>query len=215
MVNEITKILKKNITNYTTPLVEQIIKEFGKDPFLILISCLLSLRAKDSVTIWICKDLFKKSKTPKQILSLTTSELEKIIYKIGFYKNKSKVLHEVSETILERFNGKVPANMKELLSIKGVGRKTANLVMGLAFDTPSIIVDIHVHRISNRLGLIKTNDPFESELALQKILLKKNWTNWNKLLVTWGQNICVPVSPKCSLCALNKLCKKVGVKKSR
>lgn len=215
MINKFIKILEKNINNFQPPLVEQIIKEYSKNPFLILISCLLSLRSKDSITIHICRKLFSIAKTPKEILELQQNELEKLIYKIGFYKNKSKVLLEVSNIILQKFNGKVPNTMEKLLSIKGVGRKTANLVLGLAFDVPSIIVDIHVHRISNRMGIIQTKDTLQSELELQKILPKKYWTEWNKLLVMWGQNICRPISPKCSKCALNKICKKIGVLKHR
>jgi len=235
MINEIIKILQRNIKNYEPPLVEKIINEYGKKPFLILVSCLLSLRAKDIATIHVCRKLFAKAKTPKQILAIPLKDLERIIFKIGFYKNKAKALQQVSQTILNKYKGKVPDNLQDLISIKHVGRKTANLVLGAAFDKPVICVDIHVHRISNRLGIIKTLKVASTELALQKILPQKYWTKWNNLLVVWGQNVCTPLSPKCNICKLNKpsplvhrslgeggrlrltskICKKVGVKKHR
>lgn len=214
-IKKIIDILTAQTKNFSPTLIESVIKEYGKNPFLILIACLLSLRAKDIVTIEVCKVLFKIAKTPKQILGIPQNKLEKIIYKIGFYKNKAKVLHEVSRKILSEFKGKVPKEEKDLLKLPGVGRKTANLVMGMAYGSPSICVDVHVHRISNRLGLIKTKTPDQTEIELKKILLKKYWSLWNNLLVKWGQNICTPVSPWCSKCTIRKLCKRVGVKKSR
>jgi len=209
MINKIIKILQKNTKIYEPPLVEKIIKEYGKKPFLILVSCILSLRAKDVLTIYVCRKLFSTAQTPQQILNLPLKQLEKIIFKIGFYKNKAKALRQVSKTILNKYNGKVPDILEELISIKNIGRKTANLVLGLAFDKPAICVDVHVHRISNRLGLIKTSSPIATEIALQKILPKKYWIEWNQLLVVWGQNICTPISPKCSICKLNKICETV------
>jgi len=214
-IDTIVNLLRKNTAQYTQPLIDIIIDEYGKDAYLILIGCLLSLRAKDSTTIHVCRDLFKRAKTVDQMLLLPRQELEKIVFKTGFYKNKARVVHDVSTEIKHRFGGKVPETYEELISIKGVGPKTANLVLGLAFGKPAICVDTHVHRISNRLGLIKTKTPEQTEEALKKILPKKYWTSWNKYLVIWGQNICVPISPKCSMCVLNKLCKRVGVTKSR
>lgn len=214
-IKKIINILSTQTKNFSPTLMEVIVDQFGKDPFIILICCLLSLRSKDIVTEQICKKLLKIAKTPQKILEIPPSKLEKIIYKIGFYKNKAKVLHKVSQQILDKYKGKVPRQEKELLNLPGVGRKTTNLVMGVAFGIPSICVDIHVHRISNRLGLVKSKTPEETEIALKKILEKKYWTEWNNLLVKWGQNICTPISPWCSKCAINKFCKKVGVKKSR
>lgn len=215
IIENIIKILTKETKQFTPPLINQIINEYGKDPYLILIACLLSLRAKDSTTIHVCRDLFRRVKTPTQMLALKQLDLEKIIFKTGFYKNKANVLHEVSSALLKRFDGMVPKTEEELLSIKGIGRKTANLVLGLAFDKPAICVDTHVHRISNRLGLISTKTVEQTEEVLKKVLKKNQWTVWNKLLVVWGQNICVPISPKCSQCAIKKWCKRVGVTKSR
>jgi endonuclease III len=196
-------------------LSQSIKKEFGEDPFLILISCLLSLRTKDTTTLPICRILFKRAKTPKDLLDVSLSELEGILYKIGFYKNKSEILHSVSRDILKRFNGRVPDSREELLSIKGVGIKTANLVLGEAFGIPAICVDTHVHRISNRLGLINTKTVEQTERALQELLPKKYWIEWNPLIVTWGQNICTPLSPWCSRCAISNLCDRVRVTNSR
>ena len=142
-------------------------------------------------------------------------QLEKIIYPIGFYQKKAQVVHDVSRELIERFNGKVPNEHKALMSIKGVGLKTANLVLGMAFNIPAICVDIHVHRISNRLGIVKTNTPEETEAALKKIIPQNLWIEWNTLLVMWGQNICTPISPFCSICAIAPLCKKVNVNRSR
>ncbi len=215
IIDDIVRILKRETKTFTPLMTDQIIAEYGRDPFLILISCLLSLRAKDLTTIHVCRALFKKVQTPKQLLALPRAELEKIVYKTGFYKTKARVLQSVSKDLLERFKGKVPETREELLSIKGVGIKTANLVLSAAFDTPAICVDTHVHRISNRLGLVVAKNAEKSEVALQKVLPKKYWSSWNRLLVLWGQNICVPVSPKCSQCAIKSLCKRVGVTKSR
>ena len=212
---EIIRILAKKTAAYVQPLINSIIDEYGKDPYLILISCLLSLRAKDITTIHVCRVLFNRVKTPEQLLALPEDELKKIIFKTGFYQNKARVLREVSGAIREDFAGSVPDTYEQLISIKGVGPKTANLVLGMAFDVPSICVDTHVHRISNRLGLIKTKTVEQTETQLKALLEKKDWITWNKLLVIWGQNICVPISPKCSQCPINHLCRRVGVTKSR
>lgn len=212
---EIIRILTKKAVVYMQPLINSIIDEYGKNPYLILIGCLLSLRAKDISTIHVCRDLFSRVKTPQELLALPEDDLRKIIFKTGFYQNKARVLREVSRTIIEAFDGRVPDTYEQLISIKGVGPKTANLVLGMAFDVPSICVDTHVHRISNRLGLIKTKTVEQTEVELKRLLDKKDWITWNKLLVIWGQNICAPISPKCSQCAISHVCKKVGVIKSR
>jgi len=215
LLNQVIKVLQRETRDFQQPLVETIIKEYGKKPFLILASCLLSLRAKDSATIHACRALFEKAQTPQRILDLPTATLEKLLFTIGFYKTKAATLKNVCKILRDRFGGSVPDTEEELLSIKGVGRKTANLVLGLAFDKPAICVDIHVHRISNRLGLVKTKTPEETEAALAQVLPKKYWIEWNKLLVMWGQNVCTPLSPRCSTCAIKDMCKRVGVTKSR
>ncbi len=215
VIEKIISILERETKDFIQPMSEILIEEYGRDPYLILIGCLLSLRAKDTTTIHVCRDLFNQVKTPQEMLDLPRVELEKIIFKTGFYKNKAKVLHEVSQIIIDQYDGKVPDSLEELLSIRGIGIKTANLVMGMAFHVPRICVDTHVHRISNRLGLIRTKTPEETEQALMKKLPEKHWILWNKLLVMWGQNICAPISPKCSQCAINHLCQRAGVMKSR
>ncbi|MCF7799821.1 endonuclease III [Candidatus Babeliales bacterium] len=214
-IKEIISLLKANTKDFAPTLVDYIIKKYGKDPYLILISCILSLRAKDSSTIHICDDLFSVAKTPQEILKLKQDKLEKIIYKSGFYKTKAKNIINITKIILEKYNGKVPKNKEDLLGMPGIGLKTANLVLSQAYNIPAICVDTHVHRISNRLGLIKTKTPENTELALQKIIPEEYWTDLNNFLVKWGQNICTPVSPKCSICKINKYCDKVGVTKSR
>lgn len=212
---EVIEILRVATRGMQPTLSQSIKDDFGDDPFLILVSCLLSLRAKDVITLPICRDLFKVAKTPQKILDIPLNKLENIIYKSGFYKTKAKTLHSVSEDLLQRFKGKVPKTKKELLSIKGIGIKTANLILGEAFGIPAICVDTHVHKVSNRLGVIKTKTPEQTEKALEELLPKKHWIEWNPLIVKWGQNICVPISPWCSKCKLYDLCQRVGVTKRR
>ncbi len=185
------------------------------DPFKILISCLISLRIKDEITEKISKKLFKIANTPKKILNLPTKKLEQIIYSSGYYRNKAKTLKHVSEVILNKYNNKVPDTEEELLSIKGVGRKTANIVLSFAFNKLTIPVDINVHRIANRLGWVKTNNADKTEFELKKILPKQYWREVNGLFILHGKKICVPISPFCSKCPIEKYCKKVGVKNSR
>ncbi len=215
-VYDLVSILRKHTATLQIPLIDQIIQEFGHNPYLILIACLLSLRARDRMTIHVCRDLFERAKTPQELLVLSVEELEKIIFRTGYYKTKAAVLRHVSQEILGRFGGKVPGDYENLMSIKGIGPKTANLVLGMGFGVPAMCVDVHVHRISNRLGLIRTKNVAETEARLTEILPQDLWIEWNKLLVMWGQNICGPVSPLCSSCPLSKgLCARVGVKKSR
>ncbi|MGE0207229.1 MAG: endonuclease III [Candidatus Babeliales bacterium] len=210
---KIIAILKKNTKSFVKPMVSSIIDQYGNDPFLVLVSCLLSLRAKDTVTLPVCQNLFSHAKTPQQILAIPLKDLEKILYKLGFYRKKALGLKIVSEELLEHFGGKVPRTREELLSLPGVGPKTASLVLAESYGIPAICVDTHVHRISNRLGLVKTKTPEQTEKALEKILPKEYWSEWNRLLVMWGQNVCLPVVPACSRCAIYDECQRVGVKK--
>lgn len=212
---QIIEILREATKKFTPPLSQTIIEEFGKDPFLILISCLLSLRARDTMTIQVCRVLFKKVRTPHKLAMFPLKELEDILRPIGFYKNKAKTIKKVSLLLIEQFNGKVPSTREALLLLPGIGPKTTALVLGLAFDQAAICVDVHVHRISNRLGIIKTKTVEETEKELMKLIPKKYWIEWNYLIVMWGQNICVPISPKCSTCALKPVCKRIGVTTSR
>ncbi len=189
--------------------------QFGHDPFLVLISCLLSLRTKDQVTLPASLRLFERARTPAKILTISLAELEKIVYPVGFYRKKARLLHAVCQNLLDRFDGAVPSTIEELLSIKGVGRKTANLVLGEGFGIPAICVDTHVHRVANRLGLVNTKTVDQTEQALKEIIPEKDWININRWLVVWGQQICVPISPFCSRCPLAGVCKKRGVVKNR
>jgi len=173
------------------------------------------LRTKDKTTIEASKRLFKVANNPKSMIKLSPKRLRGIIYPVGFYRGKAKVILGLSHKIINDFNGFVPRKIEELLSFRGVGRKTANLVLGLGFNIPSICVDTHVHRISNRLGWVKTTKPEETEKELGKILPKRLWIELNTILVTFGQNLCVPISPFCSICNVSHFCKKLGVDKSR
>jgi endonuclease-3 len=206
-MKKIIQILQKQTKKFQPPLIDIIVQEYGNKPFLILIGCLASLRAKDKVTVHVCRNLFKKAQTPQDLIKIDHRELEKIIFPIGFYKKRTKTLIDVSKHLIEKENGMVPKTIEKLLQIKGVGRKTANLVAGVAFGVPAICVDVHVHRISNRLGIIKTKNALETEKALEKIVPKKYWIKLNKLLVIWGQNVCLPRNPKCEVCGLKNLCK--------
>jgi len=192
-----------------------IIDRYGKDPYLILISCILSLRTKDTTSYPASIRLFAKARSVKGMLKLSPKLIEKLIYPVGFYHTKAKTILAISQDLLDRFGGMVPKGERELLSLHGVGIKTANLVRGEAFDIPAICVDTHVHKISNRLGLVETKTPEQTEQALKELLPKRYWTEYGRLLVIWGQNICVPVSPFCSQCAIAELCPRRGVTRSR
>ncbi|MFC1754297.1 endonuclease III domain-containing protein [Thermoproteota archaeon] len=209
----VIKILKKEFSKYRVPSVTEV--SYRRDPFLVLISCLLSLRTKDETTTPAANRLFKLAKTPKTMMKLTTKRIEKAIYPVGFYITKAKRIKEICKVLVSKYKGKVPDDLEELLKLKGVGRKTANLVIALGYGGDGLCVDTHVHRISNRLGYVKTKTPEHTEMALRKKLQKKYWIIYNDLLVTWGQNVCRPISPFCSNCPIAKYCKRVGVGVSR
>lgn len=185
------------------------------DPFKVLISCLLSLRARDENTEKVSNQLFAVVNTPEELVKIPTEKLEKIIFSSGHYKKKARVLQSVSNDLITRFNSKVPNKKDELLSIKGIGPKTANIVLAFAFNQPVIPVDTHVHRIPNRIGWVKTKKPEQTEQELMKILPKEYWADVNAIFVQFGRDICQPVSPKCSTCPINKYCKRIGIQRSR
>lgn len=212
-VVKIIKSIERQVKGFNVPSVTQVSRK--KDPYRILISCILSLRTKDKTTIEASGRLFEVAANPPDMVKLPVQRLEKLIYPVGFYRNKARVISELSSKILKDFAGRVPNNLEDLLRFKGVGRKTANLVLGLGFDIPAICVDTHVHRISNRLGLVKTKNPEETEAALKKIIPKNYWIDLNTLLVSFGQNTCVPISPFCSKCYVYKFCRRQAVAKSR
>jgi endonuclease-3 len=207
-------ILKKFLVD-EVPVVTRISKSDAGSPFIILVSTLLSLRTKDETTDQAMERLVKVATTPEGLLNLSNENLEKIIYPVGFYRNKARTLKNVSRIIIEKYHGEVPDNLDELLTIKGVGRKTANLVVTEAYGKPGICVDTHVHRISNRLGFISTKNPHQTEEVLRIVLPKKYWIRYNTLLVAFGRRTCQPVSPRCSQCPIAYLCQKIGVTKHR
>ena len=180
-----------------------------KNPYLVLIACILSLRTNDKTTYPATLRMLELAKTPKEMKNVSQEELAKAIYPVGFYENKAKQIIELSKTIDEELGGKVPDEIEDLIKFKGVGRKTANLVLSLGFNKPAICVDVHVHRIFNRLGYIKTKTPEETEFALREKLPQKYWIDINTLLVTHGQNVCKPIKPKCSECPIARYCAKI------
>ena len=186
-----------------------------RDPFRVLIACLLSLRTKDETTGPAAARLFALADTPEAMRQLPAKRIERAIFPVGFYRTKARVVLGVCRDLLERFAGQVPDDIDRLLTLKGVGRKTANLVVTQGFNKPGICVDIHVHRISNRLGYVKTKNPTETETALRAQLPRRYWIGYNGLLVSFGQNICHPVSPRCSQCPVRPRCARVGVTRSR
>lgn len=187
----------------------------NKDPYKVLISTIISLRTKDAVTLEASKRLFEIAGSPKEMLKLTNQEIEEAIYPAGFYRNKAANILKISQILIDDYQGLVPANQAQLLELPGVGIKTANLTLNLGFNIEAICVDIHVHRISNRMGWIETKTPEESEQALQSVMPRKYWIPLNEVLVSFGQTICTPVSPFCSECPVTEFCKRVNVIKSR
>jgi endonuclease III len=185
------------------------------DPFRVLVACILSLRTQDATTGPAAARLFAAADTPAAMLTLAARDIERLIYPVGFYRTKARVILGLCRDLLERFGGRVPDDLDALLTLKGVGRKTANLVVTLGFGKPGICVDTHVHRISNRLGYVRTRDPDATEMALRERLPPRYWIGYNDLLVAFGQNVCTPISPRCSVCPVNALCRKVGVPSAR
>ena len=184
-------------------------------PYQTLISCILSLQAKDEITEVISEELFRVAKTPEQMLKIPQKKLERIIFSSGYYRVKARTIKHISKELITRFNSKVPQTREELMSIKGIGPKTANIVLAFSFNQPVIPVDTHVNRIPNRIGWIKTKNPEQSEIALMEVIPKSYWADFNGIFVLFGKTVCLPVSPLCSRCPINKYCKRIGVKKSR
>ena len=213
-ISTVVEILRKAVAHLPDPSVTLVGKKW-KSPFLVLISCLLSLRTKDQTTLPASERLFALANTPQAMLKLSIAQIEKAIYPVGFYKTKAKRIKEICADLIGRFESKVPDDLEQLLTFKGVGRKTANLVLTEGFGKMGICVDTHVHRISNRLGYVKTTTPEKTEWALRKKLPKEFWIEYNTLLVLWGQNFCKPISPLCSQCPINRICQRKGVGISR
>jgi endonuclease-3 len=207
-------ILTELVKQWQTPAVTIVSQREG-DPFKVLISCILSLRTQDRTTGPASERLFALASTPQALANLPVEQIEQAIFPVGFYHTKAAQIKELSKELIRRYEGRVPDSIDELLSFKGVGRKTANLVVTLGFKKPGICVDTHVHRICNRWGYVRTNTPEKTEFALRALLPGEYWLIINDLLVTFGQNLCKPVSPFCSRCPLAVFCDRVGVTKSR
>ena len=214
-ITAVLRIVKREIRRWEEPVLGVVARESNRDPFRILISCLLSLRTKDKTTREASARLFALAHQPAMMLTLPLQQIERAIYPVGFYRTKAKSIHAICRRLLDVYGGTVPDSIEELVTLSGVGRKTANLVVTVGYGKPGICVDIHVHRISNRWGYVKTKMPEETEEALRQKLPKQHWITFNDLLVPYGQNLCQPVSPFCSKCKLIEYCDRVGVKRSR
>ena len=206
------RTLALEIDGLELPAVEKISNSQEEDPFQVLIATLLSARTQDATTLAASTRLFRAARTPKTMARLPVRQIERLIYPVSFYRHKAKHVKATCRMLVSRFGGRVPTTMEELLTLPGVGRKTANLVLILAFKSlVNICVDTHVHRISNRLGWVRTNTPDETEQALYRATASRWWPYINLYLVTWGQNVCRPVYPRCGACVINKFCPRIGV----
>jgi endonuclease-3 len=211
-VHAVMRALARAIDDLDLPAVEKIAQESQEDPFEVLISTMLSAQTRDAVTAAASARLFRAARTPRTMAKLTETQIEKLIYPASFYRHKAKHVKETCRVLVDRFEGRVPSTMEELLTLPGVGRKTANLVLILSFKSQkNICVDTHVHRISNRLGWVKTRTPEETEQALYERAHERWWPYINLYLVTWGQNVCRPIYPRCGACVIREQCPQVGV----
>ena len=213
-ITEFVERLKEAYRQWDAPVIT-LMAGIGATPFEVLIATLLSLRTKDEVTAVAARRLFDVANTPEGLLALGEKEVARLIYPVGFYPTKAGRIMQISTLILEKYEGVVPDDLDELLTLPGVGRKTANLVLVEGYKKDAICVDTHVHRISNRIGYVKTKNADATEMALRKKLPKKYWVIYNEILVAFGQVVCRPVSPHCSTCPVADLCPKVGVTKHR
>jgi len=209
-IKVILKKIKGIVSTWKSPVVSEVAQK-NNSPFQVLIGCILSLRTKDDVTRAAHERLFEMVDSPESLAKFPLKRIEEAIYPVGFYRTKAKRIKEISKRLISDYNSRVPDSLNELLKFKGVGRKTANLVITIGYNKPGICVDTHVHRISNRLGFVKTETPEKTEFALREKLPKKYWIEYNDLLVTFGQNMCKPISPLCSQCPVDFLCLKIGV----
>jgi endonuclease-3 len=209
-IAEIVRRLRRTSGEWA-PTAVMDLAERTLDPFRILISCIISLRTPDRVTGPASARLFRLARTPRGMLGLPVEKIAETIYPAGFYRTKARTIHAICEALLRAHGGQVPADLDELLTLPGVGRKTANLVRTVGFGQPGICVDTHVHRISNRLGIVATRTPERTEYALREALPRRLWISYNDLLVTFGQNVCRPISPRCTTCPVRDLCPRIGV----
>jgi endonuclease-3 len=213
-VSRALSVLRREAPAWNAPIVGFIAMQ-SRDPFKTLISCILSLRTKDQTTLVASERLFARADNPANMLAISAGTLERLIYPVGFYRTKARVIRGICRDLIDKFHGLVPDEIDLLMTLKGVGRKTANLVVTEAFGKPGICVDTHVHRISNRWGLVKTKTPDRTEVALREVLPRRHWLEYNGILVAFGQTICHPTSPWCSRCKIADLCPRIGVVRSR
>ena len=204
-MSQVIKILKKNRGRFIVPALTEIAEE--KDPFKVLVSCILSLRTRDATTAKVSRELYKIADTPRKIASMNLKKLSAVIKPVNYYKTKAKRIKNISERLVREFDSSVPNDIDTLMKFKGVGRKTANIVVVYGFNSHGIPVDTHVHRVSNRLGWVETNTPEKTEVELRKILPRKYWIDLNDLFVQFGQNICMPRNPHCNACPISRYCK--------
>lgn len=209
-IHAAVRILRREAPKWQTPVVT-LIAESSDSPFKVLISCILSLRTQDSTTAQASRRLFALADSPETMVRLSAKKIEQVIFPVGFYRTKAKTILEICRNLNENYRGRVPDEIDELIKFKGVGRKTANLVVTLGYNKPGICVDTHVHRISNRWGYVKTATPEKTEVALRQKLPKQYWIEYNDLLVSFGQQLCRPISPLCSQCPVAKYCSQIGV----
>ena len=214
-IHEAIRLVRRAVRQWREPVVGVVARESARDPFRILIACVLSLRTKDQTTAEASARLFALADTPARMVRLPQRRIERAIYPVGFYRTKAKQIRAICRRLLDVYEGRVPGSIDELLTLSGVGRKTANLVVTVGYRKPGICVDIHVHRISNRWGYVRTKQPDDTEQALRRKLPRRYWITFNDLLVPYGQNLCQPVSPFCSRCPLTDFCDRVGVTRSR
>ncbi len=206
VIDKVNRALTAEFVAHSAPIIE-LIEAQTHDPFCVLVGTILSARTKDACTAGAVRRLFAAGgDTPAGLKRLTVAELEKLIYPVGFFRAKARHLHQLPEVLAEKFALKLPHTVEELCELPGVGRKTANLVVAVGFNLPAICVDTHVHRITNNLRLVKTSTPFETEMALRKLLPQRYWKTWNSILVSFGQTRCDPVRPKCAACPIAQYC---------
>ena len=210
-IDKVYDILEKDFANVAAPVVD-LIQIQTQDTFKVLVATILSARTKDQTTAEVCERLFRKINTHKDFENYTEEQIRKLIFPIGFYKNKASYLKKLPNAIDELYNGVIPDTVDELVKLPGVGRKTANLVVAVAFQKPAVCVDIHVHRIMNRLGYINTKTPLESEMALREKMPEKYWVKFNSYFVSYGQRLCKPINPECNRCIIYEHCNRINVK---
>jgi endonuclease III len=213
-ISKVIHLIEKEVAKWEPPIVSSLAEEHS-GPFVILISTILSLRTKDEVTAKAAERLLTLARTPEEMLELSEGKIIKAIYPVGFYRTKAKTILHISKELVDRFHSRVPDTIEQLLTLKGVGRKTANLVVALGYNKEGLCVDTHVHRISNRLGCVKTKTPEKTEYALREKLPSKYWLRYNTLMVAFGRHVCVPISPFCSRCPVFACCDRVNVARSR